>query len=407
MKESPQSKRVRRELGADAKEIRKSNEMKKLQIDGEERLLTSTLSPRNSRRSSASKFKTDIDSEDDFKTVKKTPKKSTLEENAQSKTKQMLKKLQIDGESGLLTSSLSPRSSRRASTSNAMTPQKLIQTPNKSKSKQNTPAKSQNNTPSKQSSRIKTDLKSTPTTPKSVGKRSSRNTTPAMKMCDNVSSKNTTPTSISKRSSAKKRMELGSDVKLNLRQTPKLKSPKTPKNPLAALKMEIQQSKNRSAKKCLKYTEDKSDISSDSGSDKDYTPKGKQHSDSERDSEDDFEPVRKHSKGPLSTPIREKRSKSSSVTKNTPSKRIKVNRKMTPKIPARSIPLPKNISSLEEAQLRLHVAAVPDSLPCREDEFWEILSFTQDKIHDGSGGCMYISGVPGNKNMPMNLLHLS
>ena len=126
----------------------------------------------------------------------------------------------------------------------------------------------------------------------------------------------------------------------------------------------------------MKYTEDKSDISSDSGSDKDYTPKGKQHSDSERDSEDDFEPVRKSSKGPVSTPIREKRSKASSVTKDTPSKRMKVNRKMTPKIPARSIPLPKDISSLEEAQLRLHVAAVPDSLPCRVDEFWEILSFS-------------------------------
>ena len=68
---------------------------------------------------------------------------------------------------------------------------------------------------------------------------------------------------------------------------------------------------------------------------------------------------------------------------------------MTPRIPARSVPLAKDKSSLEEAQLRLHVGAVPDSLPCREDEFAQILSFTEGKIFDGTGGCMYISGVPG------------
>ncbi|TMS20255.1 Origin recognition complex subunit 1 [Larimichthys crocea] len=35
------------------------------------------------------------------------------------------------------------------------------------------------------------------------------------------------------------------------------------------------------------------------------------------------------------------------------------------------------------------------SLPCREQEFQDIYSFVESKIIDGTGGCMYISGVPG------------
>ncbi|CAF94103.1 unnamed protein product, partial [Tetraodon nigroviridis] len=45
--------------------------------------------------------------------------------------------------------------------------------------------------------------------------------------------------------------------------------------------------------------------------------------------------------------------------------------------------------------LRLHVSSVPESLPCREQEFQDIYSFVESKITDGTGGCMYISGVPG------------
>ena len=51
---------------------------------------------------------------------------------------------------------------------------------------------------------------------------------------------------------------------------------------------------------------------------------------------------------------------------------------------------------MEEAQRRLHVGAVPDSLPCRDGEFTEIYVFTESNIRCGTGGCMYISGVPGN-----------
>ncbi|MEE6495550.1 hypothetical protein FKM82_002078 [Ascaphus truei] len=70
-------------------------------------------------------------------------------------------------------------------------------------------------------------------------------------------------------------------------------------------------------------------------------------------------------------------------------------RMATPRIPERSQPVRKPGSVLEEARVRLHVSAVPDSLPCREQEFQDIYHFVESKLLDSTGGCMYISGVPG------------
>ncbi|XP_033996879.1 origin recognition complex subunit 1 isoform X1 [Trematomus bernacchii] len=67
----------------------------------------------------------------------------------------------------------------------------------------------------------------------------------------------------------------------------------------------------------------------------------------------------------------------------------------TPSIPCRLRPAQQPANVLEEARLRLHVSSVPESLPCREQEFQDIYSFVESKIVDGTGGCMYISGVPG------------
>uniref|UniRef100_A0A672YQX3 Origin recognition complex subunit 1 n=1 Tax=Sphaeramia orbicularis TaxID=375764 RepID=A0A672YQX3_9TELE len=67
----------------------------------------------------------------------------------------------------------------------------------------------------------------------------------------------------------------------------------------------------------------------------------------------------------------------------------------TPSIPCRSLPARRPANILEEARIRLHVSAVPESLPCREAEFQDIYNFVESKIIDGTGGCMYISGVPG------------
>ncbi|KAJ7076450.1 P-loop containing nucleoside triphosphate hydrolase protein [Mycena belliarum] len=43
----------------------------------------------------------------------------------------------------------------------------------------------------------------------------------------------------------------------------------------------------------------------------------------------------------------------------------------------------------------LHVGSRPDALPCREGEFDRVLGSVADILEEGSGGCVYISGVPG------------
>ncbi|KAJ7274394.1 P-loop containing nucleoside triphosphate hydrolase protein [Mycena haematopus] len=43
----------------------------------------------------------------------------------------------------------------------------------------------------------------------------------------------------------------------------------------------------------------------------------------------------------------------------------------------------------------LHVGSRPDALPCREEEFARVLGTVSDLLEEGSGGCVYISGVPG------------
>ncbi|NXI39773.1 ORC1 protein, partial [Galbula dea] len=97
-----------------------------------------------------------------------------------------------------------------------------------------------------------------------------------------------------------------------------------------------------------------------------------------------------------------KSSRKSSV--HTPAKTLKKTplpgtpktpRNATPEIPKRNHAAQKPASILEEARLRLHVSAVPESLPCREEEFQDIYNFVESKLIDGTGGCMYISGVPG------------
>ncbi|KAL4262528.1 ORC1 family protein [Pleurotus pulmonarius] len=47
------------------------------------------------------------------------------------------------------------------------------------------------------------------------------------------------------------------------------------------------------------------------------------------------------------------------------------------------------------AMYMLHVGSRPDALPCREREFQEVLRSVSELLEEGSGGCIYISGVPG------------
>ncbi|XP_032884499.1 origin recognition complex subunit 1 isoform X3 [Amblyraja radiata] len=91
------------------------------------------------------------------------------------------------------------------------------------------------------------------------------------------------------------------------------------------------------------------------------------------------------------------------LSKKTSAKRPGTRKPGTPRTPSHPSPyiprrsqLAKNpVSVLEEARARLHVSAVPESLPCREQEFQDIYNFVESKLIDGTGGCMYISGVPG------------
>nr|XP_029489128.1 origin recognition complex subunit 1 isoform X2 [Oncorhynchus nerka] len=83
--------------------------------------------------------------------------------------------------------------------------------------------------------------------------------------------------------------------------------------------------------------------------------------------------------------------------RKTPSKKVTPStpRHATPNIPSRTVPARQPGNILEEARARLHVSSLPESLPCREQEFQDIYNFVESKVMDGTGGCMYISGVPG------------
>jgi len=88
------------------------------------------------------------------------------------------------------------------------------------------------------------------------------------------------------------------------------------------------------------------------------------------------------------------KNKSTKTTKATPAQKTP-KRIFKPRVAARSVPLPSNVDPITEAQQRLHVSAVPDSLPCREEEFAEIFGYVESKLQEEKGGCCYISGVPG------------
>ena len=63
---------------------------------------------------------------------------------------------------------------------------------------------------------------------------------------------------------------------------------------------------------------------------------------------------------------------------------------LTPSVPARRKPLCVSASALEQARAQLHVSIVPDSLPCREEEFANILSYVESKLHNQTGGYVYV-----------------
>jgi origin recognition complex subunit 1 len=61
----------------------------------------------------------------------------------------------------------------------------------------------------------------------------------------------------------------------------------------------------------------------------------------------------------------------------------------------RTLPSSLLDSPYQLAQANLHVSAVPSSLPCREEEYAQILDYLEVAVEEGTGACIYISGVPG------------
>lgn len=80
---------------------------------------------------------------------------------------------------------------------------------------------------------------------------------------------------------------------------------------------------------------------------------------------------------------------------------------LTPSIQSRQESVGGEQSELEMVRERLQVSAVPSSLPCREKEFSSIYEFIMGKLSDGSGGCIYISGVPGTGKLNTRIILLS
>ncbi|XP_074492482.1 origin recognition complex subunit 1 isoform X2 [Sebastes fasciatus] len=164
----------------------------------------------------------------------------------------------------------------------------------------------------------------------------------------------------------------------------------------------------------LNLLDNKQDLNSDEEDEDEFVPSKKELQSSSEDDDDDGEEeagldsdeevvIKKgrHAAAGFNTPRSKQRTRSSTRTpRKTPNKKVtpgtpRTPHRATPSIPSRSLPARQPANVLEEARTRLHVSSVPESLPCREQEFQDIYSFVESKVVDGTGGCMYISGVPG------------
>uniref|UniRef100_A0A1A7WR02 Origin recognition complex subunit 1 n=1 Tax=Iconisemion striatum TaxID=60296 RepID=A0A1A7WR02_9TELE len=155
-------------------------------------------------------------------------------------------------------------------------------------------------------------------------------------------------------------------------------------------------------RKQMNLLNDQRDLNCDEDDEDEFVPSRKELESSEEEEEDsDEEVLAKKSRCSVSRTPQSKQKTSSmpQTPRKTPRKTApstpRTPRNATPIIPSRSLPARQPANILEEARTRLHVSSVPESLPCREQEFQDIYNFVEGKILDGTGGCMYISGVPG------------
>nr|KAJ3422375.1 Origin recognition complex, subunit 1 [Polyrhizophydium stewartii] len=136
--------------------------------------------------------------------------------------------------------------------------------------------------------------------------------------------------------------------------------------------------------------DDDDDLSSESSSDDPST-------ESELESDDDDFQKDTWRKAKPRTPQPKARSQAAASNKVTIKRKLAVSRSLTERIykRAKSGPVSEAQTDFERARDMLHVGSVPESLPCRESEFFELLSYLDDAIRTDSGMCIYVSGVPG------------
>ncbi|KAM7387812.1 hypothetical protein PAMP_024025 [Pampus punctatissimus] len=227
-----------------------------------------------------------------------------------------------------------------------------------------------------------------------------RNATPRR----NRTAKATTP-SRKKEQKTLKEPALGVLAEVDNENSPMLPAAVTPRSS----KRKSAQLVSSRIRKQLNHMYNQQDLNSDGEDEDEFVPSKKELQSSSEDEGDeevnsDEEVVAKkgrHAAAGSRTPRSKQKTRSSARTpRKTPNKKItpstpRTPRHATPSIPSRSLPARQPANVLEEARTRLHVSSVPESLPCREQEFQDIYSFVESKVIDGTGGCMYISGVPG------------
>ena len=156
---------------------------------------------------------------------------------------------------------------------------------------------------------------------------------------------------------------------------------KTPSRPSSEVKPKV--NRRRSS-----YAKAKSEEETEESDDEDFVPKTKSRKappprvtrkkmessdESSEESEDEEESGNDSEEEEPSPKKRKKVTKSSSKQEGVAGSRQPIKKKsFQPKMAPRPKPLGKAVDSLAEAQQRLHVSAVPESLPCREDEFAEV-----------------------------------
>lgn len=122
-------------------------------------------------------------------------------------------------------------------------------------------------------------------------------------------------------------------------------------------------------------------------------------SDNERDFVDGIPqtPKKRRKLATARTPSRATPKKTPSKSYLTPQNKrilVKAPLEFTP-LALRTVSTPTAATPFSLARSKLHVSAIPDSLPCREAEFSEVYTYLSAAISEGTGSCIYISGTPG------------